>query len=298
MLKLRDSIIFKIFKFIRRFFNNPELFIYAWLRIKLLTIPRFTEFSIKLHGWDLHIPDSISFLSAYKEIFWRKIYAFNFKDKSPIILDLGANIGLSILFFKKMYPEARIVAFEADPKIYECLKKNVHGNGYNDVELINKAIWSEKTILKFSPDGADGGRVIVAENQKVLEIETVAICEILENKKFDFIKMDIEGAEDVVLPACEKYLAEVNLLFVEYHSPVGGTQSLDKILNILLSSGFRIQIHNLVPEPSPFINWPVYNGFDLQLNIFARKEDNASTLSAEGGEEFRNRIEEVRGAQL
>lgn len=292
------SIIVKLFKVIGKVLNSHEWKKYFWLKFKLLTIPRFHEFSIKLNGWYLCIPDSASFLSAYKEIFVQKIYAFKFQNKAPRILDLGANIGLSILFFKHLYPEAQIVAFEADKKIYDCLKKNVHGNGYHDVQLINKAIWSESTTLKFTPDGADGGRLAIAEGQELLEVEAVAISEILENHKFDFIKMDIEGAEKLVLPACEKYLTEVKFLFVEYHSLVGETQSLDKILHILSKSGFRIDIHNLICQPSPFINWHIYNGFDLQLNIFARKEDNAGTFPQEDNEELGHRIEEVRSSQF
>jgi FkbM family methyltransferase len=218
------------------------------------------------------IPDSASFLSSYKEIFLERIYAFKFEEPSPKILDLGANIGLSVLFFKSLYPKARITAFEADSKIFEYLEKNIHGNGFSDVKLINKAAWYENTPLKFTSEGADGGRVAYDGDDNVVELNAIDIAEYLKDKKFDFLKMDIEGAEELVLPACKRYLPEIKYLFVEYHSKAGKKQSLNEIINIMAESGFRVHIHSIIYSPSPFVEIKTNAGFDLQLNIFAWRE--------------------------
>ncbi|NJM78804.1 MAG: FkbM family methyltransferase [Flavobacterium sp.] len=100
------------------------------------------------------------------------------------MLDIGANIGLSILFFKELYPKAELIAFEADPKIFGYLENNVHGNGYEDVTLINKAVWYENTTLNFAPDGADGGQISINENTNII-VETVDIADLLKHYKFD-----------------------------------------------------------------------------------------------------------------
>jgi len=100
----------------------------------------------------------------------------------------------------------------------------------------------------------------------------VNIVEVLENQKFDFIKMDIEGAESVVLPACKNYLSDVTYLFVEYHSVINQKQSLSMILNIMSEAGFRVHVHSVMYSNSPFVRRKENSGFDLQLNIFGWKE--------------------------
>lgn len=272
MLRLFRPIYYEPVRHIYNIITNSDYRKYWFLETKLRKIPRFTDCRAKVYGWTLFIPDSASFLSNYKEIFVEKIYAFSFKSSTPRILDLGANIGLSVLFFKQLYPNAQITAFEADPKIFEYLKKNVHGNGYTDSQLVNKAAWYENTTLKFSSKGADGGRVALAGDTNIIEIDTIDINEFLKNNQFDFLKMDIEGAEEVVLPACKDRLTDIKFVFVEYHSKAGKNQSLDRIISILSEAGFRIHLHSVICSPSPFIKVNVHAGFDLQLNIFGWKE--------------------------
>jgi len=245
---------------------------FSLLEAQLRNLPRFTPRQIKVHHWELHVPDAASFLSAYREIFVEKIYAFRSKEVVPRILDLGANIGLSVLFFKQLYPQAEITAFEADPEIFAYLEKNVHGNGYTDVQLINKAAWHEKTILEFCSEGADGGRAAMAGDEDLIPVDAVDISEFMRNTRFDFLKMDIEGAEEFVLPACRNSLAGIRFVFVEYHSKSGQKQCLDQLMTILVEAGFRIHVHTISGSPSPFMEIKTNTGFDLQLNIFGWRE--------------------------
>jgi FkbM family methyltransferase len=242
------------------------------LEARLRNTPRFTDCHASVYDWTLSIPDSASFLSSYREIFSNQIYAFRFNGDRPKILDLGANIGLSVLYFKKLYPLAQITAFEADPDIFKHLVKNVHGNGYTDVQLINKAVWHENTTLKFCSEGADGGRAALPGDDNLIEVAAIDIAEYLRGNQFDLLKMDIEGAEEIVLPACKDYLEKFKFIFVEYHSKINRKQCLDKILHLISEAGFRIHLHSVVCSPSPFIEIRVNSGFDLQLDIFGWKE--------------------------
>lgn len=243
------------------------------LRMKLVGIPRFTECRVKVHDWDLVVPDAASFLTTYGEIFVEQIYKISCADESPVILDLGANIGLSVLYLKKLYPKARITAYEADPRIFTYLKKNITGNGYRDVILVNKAVWHENAVLQFSPEGGDGGRVAWDGESSTVEVQAQDIREILEGRTIDFLKMDIEGAEDVVLPACREYLPAVRTIFVEYHSRADERQQLDTIISLLSGAGFRLQMQSVFCSPSPLAERRIHSGYDLQLNIFGWRED-------------------------
>jgi FkbM family methyltransferase len=255
-----------------RFFTNRHYRACCILETKLGKAPRFTDCRARVNNWNLSIPDSASFLSAFREIFVERIYNFNSESPAPKILDLGANIGLSVLYFKQLYPKAHITAFEADPKIFDYLKNNVHGNGYTDVVLINKAVWHENTTLKFRSEGADGGRAAFGDDENIIEVDAIDIKTFLEGHTFDFLKMDIEGSEEVVLPACKGYLNNFKYVFVEYHSKIGHKQRLDRILNILTETGFRIHMHCVLSSPMPFIEVNIASGYDLQLNIFGWKE--------------------------
>lgn len=241
---------------------------YHLLALRLANRPRFESFNAKVSGWNLSLPDAASFLSAYKEIFVEDIYAFKSATSAPRILDLGANIGLSVLYFKQLYPNAEITAYEADPSIFRHLERNVHGNGFSDVCLMNKAVWDQNTTIMFNSEGADGGRVALGEDNNLISVEAVDIREILSRGNYDFLKMDIEGAEERVFPACRDYLDSFRHVFVEYHSVTGHKQCLDRIIGVLAEAGFRIHIHSIFSSPSPFVELRTNSGFDLQLNIF------------------------------
>lgn len=264
---------FEALRHVYRFVTKPEYRKWCFLDAKLGGKQRFKECKASVNGWKLTIPDAASFLSSYREIFVDNIYKFKSANPDPKILDLGANVGLSILFFKKLYPDSEITGLEPDPNIFKCLKKNVHGNGFEDVELINKAVWTKDTVLNFRADGADGGRVVDNENENIVEIEAIDIRKLLNENEFDFLKMDIEGAEKDVFPACKEYLSNFKHIFIEYHSVIGETQNLSEILNILNTQGFRVHINSIMFSKSPFVIKRNVSGFDNQLNIFAWKDN-------------------------
>lgn len=276
LVVIQDMLIKPLFyepaKHLYKLICDPEYLSWCVQDAKLHNVNRFKECKTKVHGWNILLPDSASFLSAYKEIFVNKIYDFNFHSGKPKILDLGANIGLSVLFFKTIYPEAQITAFEADPRIFRYLEINVPGNGFKDVELINKAVWDKNCDLKFYPDGADGGHVANIGEGKPIKIEAININEFLRDRQFDFLKMDIEGAEEIVFPACKEYLSRFKYIFVEYHSKVTQKQKLAEILGLMTEKEFRISIHPVMFNPKPFTATHLASGFDLQLNIFAWKD--------------------------
>ncbi|MEI6213331.1 MAG: FkbM family methyltransferase [Desulfuromonadales bacterium] len=245
------------------------------LRSKLNRHQRYVECNVKLNGWDLFLPDAASFISAYEEIFVNRIYEFKSTNPRPYILDVGANVGVSVLFFKSLFPESEIIAFEADPEIYRYLIKNIHGNGFVDVSIFNRAVWFEESLLSFKPEGADAGRLTSRSSSGTIEVKSINLETYLKNRKVDFLKMDIEGAEVDVLLHCGKSLDGVENIFIEYHSGVGETQRLDQLLGMLQKNGFRFHMHShpALYQKSPFMNkYASFYNYDLLLNIFAWRE--------------------------
>lgn len=87
---------------------------------RIKNAPRYTHLSTNLLGSTLTVIDGLSFYYSYKEIFEQQIYRFLTSRSSPVIIDGGSNIGLSIIFLKQLYPNCKITAFEADPQVLEC----------------------------------------------------------------------------------------------------------------------------------------------------------------------------------
>jgi FkbM family methyltransferase len=257
---------------VRRFLTRSDVREYVLLDTRYAAFPRFKEVRLQIVGYDLLGPDAASLLSSWKEIFLKGVYDWPEAPTAPRILDLGANIGLSVLHHKKRYPDARITAFEADPVIFAYLKRNLETNGIHDVTLVNKAAWDCDEILTFWSEGADGGRVDAGMGNtfgKAMCIEAVDIVEATRGQSFDFIKIDIEGAEMRVLPRCRALMQQARAAFVEYHARVDEPHRLGEVLGELEGAGFRVYIKPLYLNPKPFAGPIVSNGFDQQLNLFA-----------------------------
>jgi FkbM family methyltransferase len=221
----------------------------------------------------LRLVDNRSFLFIKKEIFDSQIYKFVSKKTNPYIIDCGANIGLSIIYFKQLYPAAEIMGFEPDKKVFDVLRFNVEVFQLSNVTLFERACWNKETTLQFYSEGADGGRTATEKDvDNVIEVKAVRLREYL-NREVDFLKIDIEGAETEVLEDCADLLPNVDKLFVEYHSFTNQNQELSRLLQILNEAGFRYQVQHIgVFSPNPFVDISSSNNMDLQLNIFAYRQ--------------------------
>lgn len=259
-------------KHIYKLFFDSEYRRYSWLVARYGSTPRYRQLQIRVHGWSLIVPDVASFLSAYKEIFVEEIYAFKTDNMSPVILDCGANVGLSALYFKKKYPEAKVIAYEADPEICKILEKNIIDNGITDVEIINKTIWSTETLIEFSVEGADAGRIDTGSDKKIIKIPTVSLQSIIKDTHFDLVKIDIEGAEFEVIKGSDSLLKYSKFVFVEYHSFSERKQDLGQLIRLFENGGFRCHIHSAYTSNSPFLGVHEDFGMDMRLNLFFWKD--------------------------
>ena len=234
----------------------------------LLSSPRYEEMTIQLNSKSFTIADSLSFYWSYREIFIDEIYKFKTNNNPPYIIDCGSNYGTSILYFKKLYPNANIIGIEADPNIFKILESNILKRSFKDIHLYNSAISNTSGFIDFYIEGADGGRTYNnSQSQKTIKVKTMNLNKII-NKEVDFLKMDIEGAEADVI--CNlKNLKKVKQLFIEYHSFSDAKQTLGPLLSTLTENGFKYYIHTQFSSKQPLIKTELQLGMDSQLNIFA-----------------------------
>jgi FkbM family methyltransferase len=229
---------------------------------------RYQAGRVRLFGADFSYVDATSLLAGLREIYIDECYKFKAPSQEPQIIDCGANVGLSVFYFKSLYPLAKIQAFEADPIICEILRTNVASAGFSGVDVRNRAVWIANEPVDFRTEGGFSGRVpLPGDVLNVTRVDGLRLRDLLD-EPVDLLKIDIEGAENQVIIDCADRLRSVSALFVEYHSHQHAPQKLDEILRVLKFSDFRYFIKEAFVPRHPLVGQSVLDGMDLQLNIY------------------------------
>src|ERR1700759_697713 len=121
----------------------------------------------------------------YREIFVRQYYHFVAPTASPVILDCGANVGMATIYFKWLYPNAKVTAFEPDPKTFNLLRLNLRVNRL-DVETHNCALWDEDGELDFHIDANQPGSGLMTAVSPIY-LEKADAIKVPARKLSDFI---------------------------------------------------------------------------------------------------------------
>jgi FkbM family methyltransferase len=257
----------------RTWLTSPEFRRRERERRRLRTLPRYHAASTDLLGPTILFADARSFLFSHRQIFDAEIYRFDTSDAAPRILDCGANIGLSVLYFKRLHPRSRITAFEPDPNLFSMLEANCRSHALADVELVPKAAWTCEALLPFSAEGSDAGRLLgIGPGIARAAERTVAAARLrdhLGGERIALLKLDVEGAEAEILLDCADRLGDVERVFVEAHSLIGREQRLDEVLAVLRSAGFRTHVQPELVSPKPFVRRMDSWGMDQRLNVYA-----------------------------
>ena len=143
-----------------------------------------------------------------------------------VILDIGSNIGTSILFFHEQFPSARIYGFEPHPETFRILQANV--GSIPSVEVFNYALGGTDARISVEFDGIDfSGFVAKPGSANPRGLAATTDCEVKHAGKVmknlgltqaDLIKIDCEGAEyDVLTALPEEMLRECKWIVGEMH---------------------------------------------------------------------------------
>ena len=162
--------------------------------------------------------------------FFQPGIGFEFNDKIKTIIDVGANIGIESIRFRKFFPSAKIISIEANKENYEILEKNFK-NDQNTIPL-NIALWNKKTKLKldkFSELNSEGfsyKELDDLDSQKNYDLTNSDIMANIINSyklsEIDILKLDIEGAEKYIFDSsADLWINKINSIIMEVdkHNP-------------------------------------------------------------------------------
>ena len=214
----------------------------AWDRYRIVAAGRKGE-PVNIGDFQVRVnADGLVPFDLYEDIFLNRVYDFDAQRSDPRVIDAGSNIGMSILYFKQCYPDARIIGFEPDPTIMPYLRENIDRNNLTNVEVINAALAAEPGTITLNSDGGASTHVASyhADDNKTwqeFEVQTVQLSDYLD-EAVDFMKMNIEGAEYEVLLEAEPKLRQIREMNIEYHRLPGVPCTLHQILDLLHRNGF------------------------------------------------------------
>jgi FkbM family methyltransferase len=156
-------------------------------------------------------------------------------EKGDVLVDVGANQGIYTDFFESIInQDGKIYTIELEPQTFKKLIEK-YSNRKNII-LENKAISDSCGIVDYYL-GVDsftnniiGHDMNFKINKKGGKIESVTLDELLENEEhIKLIKIDVEGAEKLVLRGMEKTIPKTDYIFVECHL----NEDWDEISDIL-----------------------------------------------------------------
>jgi FkbM family methyltransferase len=210
----------------------------------------FFEYNINKIPFLIYLKKNSSDLDVFRQIIMNAEYnsVIDIINKYNIpcttMVDAGANIGLTSIYFKSHFPELNIIALEPSNTTFNRLEKNI--NRHEGIKVLMKGIWGHSTYLSPDTSFRDGKdwafRLVETFKKENGSIEVVSILDIIYKYKLefiDFLKIDIEGGEVSVfsLESNFDWLKIVRLIAIEIHDEFNCRNNIE---NLLKKFGFEL----------------------------------------------------------
>jgi len=160
-------------------------------------------------------------LDVYREVI-RGQYDLDLPFRPKVIVDAGANIGVTSIYFATKYPQTRIVAIEPERSNFEVLARNVRR--YPSIIPVHAALWSRDGEIAVSNRNSSTGAgecwaFVTKEGGDGARVRAVTLATLMSELKIaavDLVKIDIEGAEQEMFEDVG-WLESVKCVVIELH---------------------------------------------------------------------------------
>jgi len=168
----------------------------------------------------VHLRLGTTDVAAFEHVFVNEEYGFCLARKPSIIIDVGANIGMSSVYFSMRYPNATVIAVEPDRQNFAVLEKNA--TLFPKIIPINAAIWNHNGFVKLQSTsaGAWGTRVTAAMSESPSNVRSMTLLRLLQEQNvrdIDVLKIDAEGAEQEIFEDASNWINRVSVICIELH---------------------------------------------------------------------------------
>lgn len=171
-----------------------------------------------------------------KEIFGQSRYFVDLDTLSPRIIDGGAHVGVASIFFKSRWPKAHITCVEPLPENLRYLSYNLWHNRLDDIIVIpaalaeqagERTLYFDKTEDRwFSTASFEEGAWNHQQQSAAIKVSTITLDSLI-TEPIDLLKLDVEGAEEIIIRSCQK-LNQIKNIIIEFH-PQNNPKNFEKI---------------------------------------------------------------------
>lgn len=177
-----------------------------------------------------------------EEIFYRQEYLWLARQLRPgtVVLDIGANIGDTTVYFAQFNEVKRVVAYEPVPYLYGMLTEVVGRSGLGGkITTRNLAISDARGYLSV-PDRTAGTGFSIRGNAAGAgkRVRKITLADALKGLRNVAIKCDCEGEEQYLFGNAD--LRNVYAVMLEWH----GAEAREAAAKALRMHGFDVRVEN------------------------------------------------------
>jgi FkbM family methyltransferase len=195
--------------------------------------------ALGVHLWQSGLMEEVDTIQGY--------LAHSPPRAGETVFDLGSNCGASVFVFSKAVgPSGKVVAFEPDPLNREMLKRNVVELALRNVSVRENAVAGRSARLRFNSEGSLGAAlshvVSRAGLAEMIDVDALTLADACAAAGCapDFIKMDVEGAEQEVIEGAREWLRSHRPRWViDTHHRINGKFTDAAVEASLRASGYK-----------------------------------------------------------
>jgi FkbM family methyltransferase len=156
-------------------------------------------------------------LAVVAQVFVDGEYEADYGVEPEIVVDAGANIGASPIYFAERFPDARVIAIEPDPGNYATLESNVAH--WPQITPVHAALWPEDTAVQLADHGLGtwGYRATASPDGDIPGLSVERLLEDFGAERINLLKVDIEGAERDLFRGSARWIDRVDAIVIELH---------------------------------------------------------------------------------
>lgn len=222
------------------------------------------EFIFKFNdGHSYSVPKKM--IGPFRECFFDDQYLQKFDahsfPSSPVIIDIGANVGYAALYFFRKFPEATIHSFEPMPFLQSMLHKYQHAYKHYNWKIHPYGLWKEEGNLELFTTSTDdftsiSGVMKFPDADKKFNVQVSTLQKFIQENKIeniDLLKIDCEGAEyEILFSLTDEDYNKVKRIAMETH--VTENYKTEDLVEFIKSKGYEL-IYVAKPETGHIWAW-------------------------------------------
>ena len=219
--------------------SNPQLKARNSELRRIGSLPEGQGGSAVFEGLSLHFDDPQRFLLDYRRIFLGKALDVPSIKGSPLILDWGAGIGLTMRYLANKFPAPEIHLFEPDEQMRESLVQNA-------AEATNAIVQIHENAAKLAD---------------------------LLDRTVDFLRIDLATQEIDLLVGLGDRIRAVERILLTCRTELGKEQQVSKVLRLLEDHGFRYHLSPRSASVNPLVELRSQHGADCVVDVWGYRGD-------------------------